>query len=158
MSLLMTHKSSWLVALVVVAVVIMAARRAISLLLAWSRARQAGVRMRFVDILPMWLRKTDYRAVIAALIHCRKAGIDLPADFLEAHCLARGDVRVLAEALVVAKENRIEVEPSGLAAHILMGGDAAGVVRQMIADRRAGRNVSFLGACAADPAIARLRG
>ena len=117
----------------------------------WIQAHSSGVHVGLVKLFFMRLRKVSPSLIVNHMIILHKAGLRLPADFLENHFLARGNVPVLTQALVIAYQGGLQsISPEALGAHLLAGGDVLAVVRALIAAQKAGIDLSFQKACAID--------
>jgi len=56
----------------------------------WVQALVSGAPVRLIDLIMMKFRKVNAREIVYNRISAKKAGIDLPADYLESHFLAGG--------------------------------------------------------------------
>jgi uncharacterized protein YqfA (UPF0365 family) len=68
----------------------------------WIRALASGVRVSFLTLIGMRLRKVNPAAIVDPLITAHKAGIALNSNELEAHFLSGGNVQRVVNALISA--------------------------------------------------------
>jgi uncharacterized protein YqfA (UPF0365 family) len=68
----------------------------------WIRALASGVRVSFLTLIGMRLRKVNPSAIVDPLITAHKAGIALNINELEAHFLSGGNVHRVVNALISA--------------------------------------------------------
>lgn len=73
-------------------------------------ALAAGVRLPFVSLIGMRLRRVPPGVIINSLIKATKAGIALNADRMEAHYLAGGNIDRVVNALIAAQRAAIPLE------------------------------------------------
>ncbi|MBD3245524.1 MAG: flotillin-like protein FloA [Candidatus Omnitrophica bacterium] len=73
----------------------------------WFRARLSGVKITFVALIGMKLRKVSPATIVQALIMATKAGLELSSSELEAHFLAGGNVNSVVLALIAASKANI---------------------------------------------------
>ncbi|MHC4884526.1 MAG: flotillin-like protein FloA [Planctomycetota bacterium] len=130
--------------LIVIAFVVMSYGRL------WVQAVSSGVRIGFVDLIAMTLRKVNSSLIVNSMIMASKAGLKARRDFLEGHYLARGNVPALIQAMIMSEQGGIQIGMDALGAHLLAGGDVSAVARALIAARKAGIDLSFENACAID--------
>jgi uncharacterized membrane protein (DUF485 family) len=75
----------------------------------WLQARLAHADVTFMELIGMWLRKTDYRAIVLSKITAVQMGLDLDVKDLESHYLAGGHVPRVVRALIAARRKGIEL-------------------------------------------------
>jgi hypothetical protein len=75
----------------------------------WIQAFVSGARVGIFDLIMMRFRKVDPRSIVINRIAAKKAGIDLPTDWLEAHYLAGGRVTNVVRAMIAADKARIDL-------------------------------------------------
>jgi uncharacterized protein YqfA (UPF0365 family) len=127
--------------LVTLMVVIGLAVLALSILLSfvplglYIAAASAGVRMSFMSLVGMRLRRVPPGMIINSLIKATKAGIDLSLNKLEAHFLAGGNVDRVVNALIAAQRAAIPLEFERAAAIDLAGRDVLDAVRMSVNPR-----------------------
>src|SRR3989304_5120882 len=56
----------------------------------WLQALLSGARVRLIDLIMMRIRKVRPQEIVYNRISAKKAGIEIPTDYLEAHYLAGG--------------------------------------------------------------------
>ena len=75
----------------------------------WLQAKLANAPVPYVEIIGMFLRKTDAKEIVINKIVARQAGLDLSTRQLECHHLAGGRVTSVVRALIVADRNDINM-------------------------------------------------
>jgi uncharacterized protein YqfA (UPF0365 family) len=117
----------------------------LSYLKLWIRAYAAGSRVRFIELVGMWLRKVNSELVIDLRITAMQAGIPLPVRGLEAHYLALGGrgkgeqfLPIVVRSLITAYKAGIKLQSQDLEAFQLANGDVAAVVNAMVPAYKAG--------------------
>ena len=60
----------------------------------WFQSVVSGAKSGLFDLIMMRFRKVNPRVIVVNRITAKKAGIDIPTDWLEAHFLAGGRVQV----------------------------------------------------------------
>lgn len=124
----------------------------------WIQAHMSGAPVGFFDLIGMSLRRVPPALIVQARISSKKAGMEIPAEFWEAHYLAGGKVMELCRALITAHQGKMGVEPGMLASHVLAGGRVQDVVVAMISARRADIDLPLNHAFAIDLATLRTEG
>ena len=78
--------------------------------LLWISARVSGVRISFIQLFLMRIRKVPPQVIVRAMIEAHKAGLKtITRDELEAHYLAGGHVERVVHALVSASKANIDL-------------------------------------------------
>jgi uncharacterized protein YqfA (UPF0365 family) len=107
----------------------------------WMQAYFSGARVRFADLIGMWLRKVSPRLIVDERISAVQAGLeDLSTRDLESVFLVRRnpeDVRTNVRALITAHKAKVPITFAQLQAHHFAGGRVENVVRAMVAATRA---------------------
>ncbi|RIJ46260.1 hypothetical protein D1614_20020 [Maribellus luteus] len=88
----------------------------------WFTATVSGVRISFMELLLMRLRKTPVGVIVRALIVATEGGINLNGEQLEILFLSGGDVNNVVSGMVAAKragfplsfENAVKADAQGL--------------------------------------------
>lgn len=94
----------------------------------WSRA---GVKMH--DLIGMWFRKVDARAIVLSKIRAVKAGLlDITTNDLETHYLAGGRVQNVISSLIAADRARIDMTFKTACAIDLAGRDVLEAVHTSV--------------------------
>lgn len=75
----------------------------------WLQARFSGVPVSFAELIGMWLRKVNSRAIVVSRITAAKAGVELSTSQLESHYLAGGRVPNVVRALIAADRANINL-------------------------------------------------
>ena len=116
----------------------------------WIRAYAAGSRVRFIELVGMWLRKVNSDLVVELRITAMQAGIPLPVRGLEAHYLALGGrgkgeqfLPIVVRSLITSHKAGLKFDCSDLEAFQLANGDVAAVVNAMVAGHKAGLNIEL---------------
>jgi len=73
----------------------------------WMQALLSGAPISILDLVAMRLRRVDPGVITRARIMAKKAGIEIPANMLEAHYLAGGNVISVVQALIAANKASI---------------------------------------------------
>lgn len=99
----------------------------------WVKARVSGIKVSYLSLLAMKLRRIPPDLMVTALIRLNKAGInELGFGCLEAHYLAGGDVLNVVNALIAAKHAKLPLQFNRATAWDLMGMDAFQKVKELI--------------------------
>ncbi|MCH8822557.1 MAG: flotillin-like protein FloA [Planctomycetes bacterium] len=98
----------------------------------WVQAFVSGARVRLIDLIMMKLRKVNPREIVYNRISAKKAGIDLPTDFLEAHYLAGGRVTTVVRSMIAADKANIELPWERATAIDLAGRDILEAVKTSV--------------------------
>ena len=88
----------------------------------WITARKASVKVNFMDLVMMRMRRVNPSRIVDALIKAEKAGLKITIFNLEMHYLAGGNVDQVVEALIVAREANIPLNWEYAVAFDFMGG------------------------------------
>ena len=75
----------------------------------WLQAKLSCANVHFVELIGMFLRKSDYRQIVLCRITAVQAGLDITTRQLESHFLAGGDVANVVKAMIVASREDIEL-------------------------------------------------
>lgn len=110
----------------------------------WLQAKLSHADVRFIELIGMWLRKSDVREIVLSRITAVQAGLDLTIRDLEAHYLARGNVARVVRALILAKRENIELSWQDAAVIDLAGGDVLAEVQEVL-EAKANSNTNVLG-------------
>ncbi len=116
----------------------------------WIQALASGAHVSIFSLVGMTLQGVNASVVVNSRIMTKKAGIDVPCDFLIAHYLARGNVPILSQAIVVGFQGGLSLDKGEMASHVLAGGDIQNVIRALVSASRANISLSFQEACAID--------
>lgn len=98
----------------------------------WFQALLSGARIGFFDPFMMRLRKVDPRIIVINRISAKKAGLDIPTDWLEAHYLAGGRVTNVVRALIAADKAKIDLPWERATAIDLAGRDILDAVKTSV--------------------------
>ncbi len=116
----------------------------------WFKARQAGLKVSLTELFCMNMRGVNAKNVILPAIMLHQNGIQVDTGNFDVEGAARMDDLEYLDKLAEQEEQRkLEAEEKGsvdlsdLEAHALAGGDPRKVALNMIADKKAGRKVSF---------------
>ncbi len=95
----------------------------------WIRAAASGVRVSFVTLMGMRLRKVNPARIVDPLITATKAGLQLGINDLEAHYLSGGNVARVVNALISADKAGIALSFKQATAIDLAGRDVLEAVQ-----------------------------
>ena len=98
----------------------------------WVQALLSGARVRLVDLIMMRFRKVDPRTIVFNRISAKKAGLDIPTDWLESHYLAGGRVTNVVRAMIAADKAGIELPWDRARAIDLAGRDILDAVQTSV--------------------------
>ncbi len=98
----------------------------------WVQALVSGAPVRLIDLIMMKFRKVNAREIVYNRIRAKKAGIDLPTDYLESHFLAGGRVTNVVRAMIAADRAKIALTWEGATAIDLAGRDILGAVKTSV--------------------------
>ena len=98
----------------------------------WFQAIVSGAPIRLLDLIMMRFRKVDPRVIAINRISAKKAGLDFPADWLEAHYLAGGRVTNVVRAMIAADKANIDLDWQRATAIDLAGRDIVDAVRTSV--------------------------
>ena len=74
----------------------------------WFQSVVSGAKSGLFDLIMMRFRKVNPRVIVVNRITAKKAGIDIPTDWLEAHFLAGGRVGNVVLAMIAAEKAGID--------------------------------------------------
>lgn len=95
----------------------------------WLQARMTGIKLGFVQMAMMRLRRVNPQVVMETMITLAKAGVDVTADDIETHILSGGNLHAVADAVVRASKADLGLSFQDVAAIDLAGRDVADAVR-----------------------------
>ena len=98
----------------------------------WVQALVSGAPVRLIDLIMMKFRKVNAREIVYNRISAKKAGIDLPSDYLESHFLAGGRVTNVVRAMIAADRAKIALTWEGATAIDLAGRDILAAVKTSV--------------------------
>ncbi len=98
----------------------------------WFQAVVSGAPIRLLDLIMMRFRKVDPKIIVINRISAKKAGLDFPADWLEAHYLAGGRVTNVVRAMIAADKANIDLDWQRATAIDLAGRDIVDAVRTSV--------------------------
>ena len=98
----------------------------------WFQALLSGARVRLIDLIMMRFRKVRPQEIVFNRISAKKAGIDLPTDYLESHYLAGGRVTNVVRAMIAADRAKIDLPWDRATAIDLAGRDILEAVRTSV--------------------------
>jgi uncharacterized protein YqfA (UPF0365 family) len=75
----------------------------------WIQALVSGARVKLLDLIMMRLRKVDPKTIVFNRISAKKAWLDIPTEYLEAHYLAGGRVTNVVRSMIAADKARIDL-------------------------------------------------
>jgi uncharacterized protein YqfA (UPF0365 family) len=98
----------------------------------WLKAQSSGVRVTFVQMIGMHLRKLNAEFILGESIRLLKAGIEVPLPELEAHVMSGGNLSPVVQATVSAEKAGLGFTFQRLAAIDLAGRDVADGVESAV--------------------------
>ncbi len=98
----------------------------------WFQALLSGARVRLIDLIMMRFRKVRPQEIVFNRISAKKAGIDLPTEYLESHYLAGGRVTNVTRAMIAAAKAKIELPWDRATAIDLAGRDILEAVKTSV--------------------------
>ena len=98
----------------------------------WFQAYLSGARVGSVELIMMRFRKVDPKAIVFNRISAKKAGLDIPTDWLEAHYLAGGRVTNVVRAMIAAEKAKIDLGWDRATAIDLAGRDVLDAVKTSV--------------------------
>ncbi|MEM7230406.1 MAG: flotillin-like protein FloA [Planctomycetota bacterium] len=98
----------------------------------WFQAFVSGAPIALLDLIMMRFRKVDPKTIVFNRISAKKANIDIPTQYLEAHYLAGGRVTNVVRALIAADKAEIELPWERATAIDLAGRDILDAVRTSV--------------------------
>jgi uncharacterized protein YqfA (UPF0365 family) len=98
----------------------------------WIQALVSGARVRLIDLIMMRFRKVDPKTIVFNRISAKKAGLDIPTDYLESHYLAGGRVTNVVRSMIAADKARIDLPWERSTAIDLAGRDILEAVKTSV--------------------------
>ncbi len=98
----------------------------------WLQARLSRADVKFSELIGMWLRRVDTRAIVLSKITAIQAGLTLTTTDLESHFLAGGRVPNVVRALIAANRANIELSLQTATAIDLAGRDILEAVQTSV--------------------------
>jgi uncharacterized protein YqfA (UPF0365 family) len=98
----------------------------------YIQALVSGARVKFIDLVMMQFRKVDPKVIVFNRISAKKAGLDLPTDYLESHYLAGGRVTNVVRAMIAADKAGIDLPWQKATAIDLAGRDIVDAVKTSV--------------------------
>lgn len=98
----------------------------------WISAVAAGVKVSFIDLIGMRLRRVAPSLIVGPMVKSHKAGLIISSDKLEAHYLAGGNVDRVVDALIAAQRAEIDLSFERAAAIDLAGRDVLEAVQMSV--------------------------
>lgn len=98
----------------------------------WLQAKLSKAKVKFSELIGMWLRHVDYRAIVISKITAIQAGLALTTQDLESHYLAGGRVPNVVRALIAANRANIELTLKTATAIDLAGRDILDAVQTSV--------------------------
>ena len=98
----------------------------------WIQALVSGARVKLLDLIMMRLRKVDPKTIVFNRISAKKAGLDLPTEYLEAHYLAGGRVTNVVRSMIAADKAKIDLPWERATAIDLAGRDILEAVKTSV--------------------------
>jgi uncharacterized protein YqfA (UPF0365 family) len=98
----------------------------------WLQARLSRAKVKFSELIGMWLRRVDNRSIVISKITAVQAGLDLATSDLESHYLAGGRVPNVVRALIAANRANIELTWQTATAIDLAGRDILEAVQTSV--------------------------
>jgi len=98
----------------------------------WLQARLSRADVKFSELIGMWLRRVDTRAIVLSKITAIQAGLTLSTTDLESHFLAGGRVPNVVRALIAANRANIELSLQTATAIDLAGRDILEAVQTSV--------------------------
>ncbi|MHC4665099.1 MAG: flotillin-like FloA family protein [Planctomycetota bacterium] len=101
----------------------------------WLQAKLACADVKFVELVGMWLRRSDFRTIVIGRIMAVQGGVPLRAADLESHYLAGGRIAEVVSAMIAAKRGGVELSWKEATAKDLKGDDVLAEVQSMLETR-----------------------
>lgn len=98
----------------------------------WLQARLSRADVKFSELIGMWLRRVDARAIVLSKITAIQAGLTLTTTDLESHFLAGGRVPNVVRALIAANRANIDLSFQTATAIDLAGRDILEAVQTSV--------------------------
>ncbi|MGF1633233.1 MAG: flotillin-like protein FloA [Phycisphaerae bacterium] len=114
---------SWIILAVVVVVMIVLFFVFFNFIGLYVRALVSGVRLSFLDLIGMQLRKINSNAVVQARIQATRAGLNVSQQEMESHVLAGGNLMRVVNAMIAAEKANIDLPWQNATAIDLAGRD-----------------------------------
>lgn len=124
----------WIIGLLVVGgvvglIIIFLASQILSL---YVQALFSGARVAALDLIMMRFRKVDPKTIVFNRISAKKAGLEVPTEWLESHYLAGGRVTNVTRAMIAADRAKIELPWERATAIDLAGRDILDAVKTSV--------------------------
>ena len=97
----------------------------------WVQARISGADLQLFDLIGMWFRKANPKAVVHSYIMASKAGLDVSIQQVEVHDLAGGNVQKVVRGLIAAQQAEVDLTWDAACAIDLTGRDLFAVVADL---------------------------
>src|SRR5688572_24804581 len=98
----------------------------------WVQAFFSGVRIGFMDLIGMKLRKVPAVVIVNARIQASRAGLDVSQREMESHVLAGGDVQRVISSMIAANKANIDLSWKTATAIDLAGRDILEAVQTSV--------------------------
>jgi len=98
----------------------------------WLQARLSRADVKFSELIGMWLRRVDTRAIVLSKITAIQAGLTVTTTDLESHFLAGGRVPNVVRALIAANRANIDLPLKTATAIDLAGRDILEAVQTSV--------------------------
>lgn len=98
----------------------------------WVQAFFSGVRISFVELIGMKLRKVPSSVIVNARIQGSRAGLEITQREMESHVLAGGDVQRVINAMIAANKANIDLSWKTATAIDLAGRDILDAVQTSV--------------------------
>ena len=98
----------------------------------WFQALLSGAPVRLIDLIMMRFRKVRPQEIVYNRISAKKAGLDLPTEYLESHFLAGGRVTNVVRAMIAADKAKIPLPWKDATAIDLAGRDILDAVQTSV--------------------------
>ncbi len=98
----------------------------------WLQAKLSKAKVKFSELIGMWLRKVNIHTIVLSKITAVQAGLTLTTQDLESHYLARGNVPNVVRALIAANRANIELTLKTATAIDLAGRDILEAVQTSV--------------------------
>ncbi len=98
----------------------------------YVQALVSGASVGFLDLLGMWLRKIDPKAIVAARIQATRAGLQISQQEMESHVLAGGNLMRVIIAMIAANKANIDLNWKTATAIDLAGRDILDAIQTSV--------------------------
>jgi uncharacterized protein YqfA (UPF0365 family) len=98
----------------------------------WIQAYFSGVRIGFMDLIGMKLRKVPAITIVNARIQASRAGLDVSQREMESHLLAGGDVQRVISSMIAANKANIDLAWKTATAIDLAGRDILDAIQTSV--------------------------